>query len=286
MSTDELAALARRCWKILEAIHVPVYFTPGPAKEYEAIGLPPISYYFASRSAALGPASAELVTATFYSFCPDLVGKAVPQAWQHASPEQVLSARHKGIRETLAPVFGDAELSDAELAEAVELVREVTAGFSTAGRPLYAAHASLPWPEDPVLALWHGATLVREHRGDGHIAALLTSQLDPIEATITGGMASNTLRFNLKTRGFSEQEWADGFARLRDAGLTSSDTELSAAGNDLRAGIEDQTDRAATEGWDRIGVEGATRLNELITPVAKAIQAAELLPRALAKSKH
>lgn len=286
MSTNELAALARRCWKVLEAIHVPVYFTPGPAKEYEAIGLPPISYYFASRSAALGPASAELVTATFYSFCPELIGKAVPEAWQHASPEQVLSARHKGIRDTLAPVFADAALADGELAEAAALLREVTAGFSTSGRPLFAGHASLPWPEDPVLAVWHGATLVREHRGDGHIAALVTSPLDPIGATITGGMASNTLKFNLKTRGFTEQEWADGFARLRDAGLIASDTELSAEGERLRARIEEQTDAAALEGWDRIGVDGATRLNELITPLAKAIQAAELLPKSLAKSKH
>ena len=169
--------LARRAHRVLEPIHTLIYFVPEGGERYAALGVTGgMRGYFASRSAALGVVPAEVVVATFYNFSPTHVAKAIPSVWEATTPEQVLAARLDAVDAALQRLLGDAVPSE-EMAEAAGLAREAAESADVVGRPLFAAHASLPWPEQPHLALWHAATLLREHRGDGHIAALVLAGL-------------------------------------------------------------------------------------------------------------
>jgi len=268
-----LLAASRKAWADLEAIHVVGYFAEQSTAAYVELGLHPQLSYFAARSAAFGEASPELTVATFYNFAPWLVHAALPAAWQSASPDQVLEARLQGVGRALRSVLGDPDVT-----EALTLARRVCDDLSPAGRPLYAAHAALPWPEDDLLALWHAATLVREHRGDGHIAVLQLAALDPVEATVVGGLWAQTTSFLRKTRGWSDEEYAGAEDRLRDRGWLDADGALTAEGTAQRQQVEDRTDALAVEAWAGIGVEGATRLHELLGPMRRTVLGSGLLP--------
>lgn len=130
---------------------------------------------------------------------------------------------------------------------------------------MYAAHADLPVPEQPHLAYWHAATLLREHRGDAHLAALLAAGLDPVEAlvshTATGkGMSP---RLILATRGWRRGDWEDASARLRERGLLTAEDKLTEAGIALRTGLEEATDRMDLAPYEHLGGAGVARLTEL-----------------------
>ncbi len=273
MSDPDVTALARKCWGTLEPLHVVGYFAPEPADAYEALGLHRRLAYFAARSAAMGPVAPELTTATFYVFAPDLVGRALPSAWSTATPTVIQQARRGGVAAALHRILGDPDVS-----EAVDLAREATGGLTTPGRPLYAAHSTLDWPTDPMLALWHAATLLREHRGDGHVAALTLAGLDPVESLVIGGLYANNTEFVRTTRGWTESEWQAGQARLRDRGLLTAEGELSVAGRELRDQVEADTDRLAAAGFARLGADGTQRLTGLVAPLRDAVLASGVLP--------
>src|SRR5258708_29431334 len=133
--------------------------------------------YFGSGAAALGPVSANIVAATFYNFPPRMVARAIPDAWRLASPEQILAARYASADAALRRLLGD-QIASSEIAEAARLARTAAEGCEVAGRPLFPAHAALPWPDVPHLALWHAATLLPEYRGDRHVASLLAGGAD------------------------------------------------------------------------------------------------------------
>src|SRR5664280_1372085 len=194
---DPIPALARRCWAALETLHVVAYFAPEPAAAYRALGLSGRAGYFASRSAPMGPVPAGVTVATFYVFAPALVQRSILSAWEITTPVAVLTARHTGVTEALHRVLGEPDIG-----EALELARTACAGLTAPGRPLYAGHAALPWPTDELLALWHAASLLREHRGDGHVATLLQAGLDPVEAIVTGGLMAGTTGFMRTSRGW------------------------------------------------------------------------------------
>jgi hypothetical protein len=158
-----------------------------------------------------------------------------------------------------------------------DLDREACAGLTPAGRPVYAAWSAQPWPEDPLLQLWHAGLLLREHRGDGHVTALLSAGLDPVEALVTGGLASDSTEFVRTTRGWTDEEWAAGVERLRARGLVDNDG-LTQAGRDLRDDVETVTDFLAVEGWAHLGEDGIGRLVELVTPLREQVLASGVLP--------
>lgn len=279
---SSLAKSARRAWLSLEVLHVTGYFAPEPRERYKALGLRPSLAYFAARSAPMGPVPAEVTVATFYVFSPTLVSAALPAAWSVASPAKVLAARHDGVTATLRRVLGD--IDPVELVEATDLALTACAGLPLAGRPLYAGHASLPLPDDPLLRLWHAASLLREHRGDGHVAALLHAGLDPVEALVTGGATSSTTPFLRSTRGWTDEEWAAGEQRLRDRGLLKAGSaDLTPDGVALRAAVEVQTGLAALPGWAHLGEQGTTRLVELLRPWRDTVLAAGVLPAELSR---
>ncbi|MGH8994401.1 MAG: SCO6745 family protein, partial [Acidimicrobiia bacterium] len=210
---------ARALWPAFETIHATVYFAPEAPVAYKALGLKGgWMGYFATRSAAMGTASPGLVTAVFYNFHPAMVSRALPDAWSIATPEEVLTTRLEVVDAALRRLLPE-HLGTPGLVEAATLAREAAEAPAMAGRPLYGALRSLAWPAEPHLALWHAATLLREHRGDGHVAALTAAGLDGCEAHVTvaatGAVPRPTLQDNRK---WSDDEWAAAEERLRARG--------------------------------------------------------------------
>ncbi len=279
--TDPVAAeaptLARKAHGTLEPIHTLVYFAPEADQIYRAVGLKGgRRQYFASRSAAMGRVAPAVVTATFYNFSPALIGEAIPSAWEVTTPEQLLAARLEVADATLSRILGDDVVRSDDMTEAAALAREACDAIEWGvGRPLYAAHAALPWPEPAHLQLWHAQTLLREHRGDGHIAALVLAGLDPVEALVSyvplgKGLPESLLK---ATRGWEEADWDAARERLRHRGLLDQGNDYTAAGRAQREQIEHQTDVAASAPWAHLGPEGTARLRDLVRPWSKAVTA-------------
>ncbi|WP_415953492.1 SCO6745 family protein [Streptomyces sp. KLOTTS4A1] len=255
----------RRCQNMLNPLHSAHYFSPEYGKEMGAIGLdgwsPP---YFAGRSAALGAVGAGTVAATFYNFKHELIAEHVPAIWETAAPEAALAARLRAVDGSLRRLLGDA-VDSPEMAEAARLALTATEACTRPGRPLYAAHADLPLPEEPHLALWHAATLLREHRGDGHIAALLAADLGPLEALVSHTATGKgfAVKWALETRGWTRAEWDVAVQRLQERGLLDAERELTEAGTALRSELELATDRMDAAPYEHLGAAGVERLTEL-----------------------
>lgn len=277
-------ALARQTWRTLEPYHGAVYFSPEAAGQYAELGVDAKAGYFASRSAALGAAPADLVIATFYNFNPQLVRRAIPAAWEAATPQQFAAARLAGIDTTLRRILGT-DVSSPALARAAELARtaaEVTVSHPQ-GRPLFAAHAALPWPSEPHLVLWHAQTLLREFRGDGHVAALMTAGLSGLESLVThaatGDFAAAVLR---DSRGWTPEEWDQAVQNLRERGWLDDgpDLALTEDGKRRRAEIEHTTDQLSALPYLTLGPAACAELRSLVRPFSLAV-AKELLPWAV-----
>lgn len=258
------ALTARKTWRSMEAVHGMIYFTPDAPLAYAAVGVTKNRMgYFASRVAAMGPVPAEVVIATFYNFHPGLVQASMRDAWTITTPEAMLSARLNAVNTSLTRAFGAEVLSSVELAEAAGLTRRAAliACERPEGRPLFAAHASLPWPNEPHLELWHAQTLLREFRGDGHIAALTIEGLSGLEALITHAAAGDVTAAVLKaTRSWSDDEWDAGVEVLAERGIVNADGSFTDAGRAQRQWIEDRTDQNALAPYLEIGDDAALTL--------------------------
>ena len=225
--------------------------------------------YFASRSAPMGRVGAGPVAATFYVFNPSLVAHFIPAAWEAASPEDVVAARYRGVSAAWARLLGEDTLGSDEISEAADLAVTAAAGCTVAGRPLYAAHADLAWPDQPHMVLFHALTLIREHRGDGHVAALIGADLSGLEALITHTATGKgfTQPAAQATRGWSDEEWSTALAGLAERGIVSAAGELTDEGRALRTSIERRTEQSAVSSWDALGEAGTQRLTELCRPL-------------------
>jgi hypothetical protein len=287
MTDDFAVALSARAHRATESLHSLVYFAPEAQAQYVDIGLRPGSMpYFASRSAAMGAVCAGVTAATFYNFNPAMVAKHIPRAWTLASPAEVLAARLRIADSALRRLLGEG-LGSAELTELAQLAREATEPHAPEGRPLYAAHATLDWPDEPHLALWHAATLLREYRGDGHLAALLRAGLSGIEAIITHTATGRgfTVESAKKIRGWSDQQWDAATEALRSRGLMDADG-LSAAGVALRESIEADTDRLDTAAWRHLDEDRTVRLIELGKRLTRAVVAHGAFPPEVFAGPH
>ncbi|GAB2981732.1 hypothetical protein LWP59_05085 [Amycolatopsis acidiphila] len=280
MESEEARALAFKCHRVLDPLHSAIYFAPQADERLATTGLRPGRMtYFASRSAPMGAVTAGTVAATFYNFNPTLVAKHIPRAWTLATPAEVLDARLEAADTVLRRLLGDA-VSSTELAEAAELAREASDACTPEGRPLYAAHAGLDWPSEPHLVLWHAVTLLREYRGDGHIAALVVNGVGGLEALITHtATGKGFLPAAAKaTRGWSDEEWDEACTRLRADGVLDAEGGLTEQGRALRERVEDQTNAAACAPWRHLGAEKAARLHELGRGLSRAAVAAGAFP--------
>jgi hypothetical protein len=266
----------RRCHNVINPLHSTHYFSPDLNREMTALGVTDSrSAYFAVRAAAMGPVGAGVVTAAFYNFRPELVARHVPAVWETASPGAVLEARARAVDATLRRLLDEDVATSKEMNEAAELALRATEACSRHARPLYSAHADLSVPDEPHLAFWHAATLLREHRGDGHLTVLVGAELDPVEALVTHTATGKGMvpKWVLGTRGWSREDWDAAAGRLRERGLLDAQGELTAAGTALRGEIEAETDRLDRAPYEHLGAAGVERLTEL---------AGGLLTRALA----
>jgi hypothetical protein len=270
---------ARKTWRTVEPLHGMIYFAPEASASYARLGIRQEAGYFASRAAPMGAVRAETVIATFFNFSPRLVRPAVTDVWATAPPEDVIEARLEAADASLRRMLGDA-VDSPEMKRAADLARSAAerATEQCAGRPLFAGHAGLSWPEAPHQVVWHAQTLLREFRGDGHIAALVMNDLDPVEALVmhvaSGDVPSAFLR---STRGWSDAEWDAGVERLRQRGWVehpardSTDLALSGTGAAVRQEIEDATDRMAVFPYEALGEDACAELRALARPFSRAV---------------
>ncbi|MEU2155128.1 hypothetical protein ABZ532_08885 [Streptomyces sp. NPDC019396] len=275
----------RRCASALNSTHSIVYFSPDLPEAFAGIGIEDRSAAALSgRAAALGAVGPGTVAAAFSNYNHELLARHFPSVWETASPATVLAARLRTADSTLRRLLGDEGVESKEMAEAAGLALRAAEACTRHARPLYSAHADLPVPDEPHLAYWHAATLLREHRGDGHLAVLLSAGLDPLEAmashTATGkGMSP---RWALATRGWRRDDWDAAQERLRERGLLGADGELTAEGKALREELENGTDRLDAAPYEHLGQASVERLTELAygflgTAVAAGAFPADLL---------
>ncbi|ONK09329.1 hypothetical protein [Streptomyces sp. MP131-18] len=243
---NDATAAARRCAQALNSLHSLLYFTPDLAGELETFGIDDhTSIYLAGRASPLGAAGPELVTAAFNAFAPGLIAARLPALWGHITPRQAVAARQKAIGRALERLIGKEITTSRAMADAARLAAAAATAGALPGRPLYAANTAVEAPEEPHTALWHAATLLREHRGDGHIAVLGHAELTGIEALVIDcasghGMSKDIV---MPQRGWRQEEWSAAAERLADRGLVDVDGRLTARGTALRDTVERETGR-------------------------------------------
>lgn len=274
--------LARRLWSRFEAVHVLAYFAPTVAAAQAELGLTDrMVGYVASRSAPMGPVGPEPVTAAFYGFAPRMIARALPAAWDVAAPEVVLATTQRAVGELIAELAAD----EPSLTEAAGLAVEAARLHPTLGRPLAAAWSSVPWSEEPAVALWQAATLIRESRGDGHLALLVTEPLDGVEAHLTVRGDTEKVRGILGAlRGITDPEWDAAADRLRGRGLLDATGAPTPAGIALRERLEARTDELAAPPWVEFGAAPATTLLAALEPIVARVLAAGIVPGIVARA--
>ncbi|GAB2587087.1 hypothetical protein Aab01nite_50660 [Paractinoplanes abujensis] len=246
-------SVARRMWALFEPLHAVVYFAPQGAVAFEQAGVTGFwRRYFAGRAAALGAVGPGPVTAAFFGFAPVMVARALPDVWTRITPEAALAARTSGATAALTDLFTG--LPAATIAEAADVLTEAARAADMPGRVLAAAHADLPWPADPVGRLWHAATILREHRGDGHVAALLTAGIDGCEslawrAALDGGRLREVTQ---PARGWTDEQWQAAVGRLEERGWIAPDGTATGKGRDAYDWVEQLTDQLAAGPWDNL----------------------------------
>jgi hypothetical protein len=270
--------LARRFWAAIEPIHAVAYFAQEPAEAARKAGLRGSwMSYFASRVAPLGPVPPSAVGAMAYGFAPAMVARAIPDAWKFAAPSAVLQARLASVPQALrqhvdGPLLG-------AMGELSRLLWEAVAGCRFDGRPLAAAWSAVPRPDDEVAAAWLAATVLREHRGDGHVLAGVASGLRGIDASVTFAATGAIPRAMIQqTRGWTDADWAASVRRLQARGLLDSGGRLTKSGGALRREVEDLTDRLAAGPVERLGSVGVEHAIDLATPVSRHLIDTGLIP--------
>ena len=264
---SDLHETARRLRNLVEPLAAGVYFAPEAQQRYEALGLNYFEGYFCSRGACLGNAPWSVICAAFAHFKPGVVERAVTGGWSKTDAGTLLEARRDGATEQLERLLGE---PGPEVKQATEILFSLTDGVDPSGRMLYSGLSVLPVPETPMGRLWRAADLVREHRGDGHIAAWI-SRTDSCEITVLTelmwGLQPGAYVF---TRGWNQEEVDAARERLEERGLLDGDGQLTEVGHAFRGEIEHDTDMAEREVLERLG-DRAGELFSLIQPMARTI---------------
>jgi hypothetical protein len=265
------AERARKTWRTLEPVHGMIYFVPEAAASYARLGVAGPSAYFPSRAAPMGAVSADVVVSTFFNFNPDLVHAAIPAAWEAASPGEWVTARLAAVDAAFRRLLGDAVVESEGMSRAAHLARVAAneASRLTEGRPIAAGHAELPWPQEPHLALWHAQAVLREYRGDGHVALLVVHGLSGIEALVTHAAAGDVpVRVLQATRAWPDDAWRAAGDGLRERGWLEQGEplRLTAWGAAQRHGIEASTDELAAAPYVALGDDGCQELRALVRP--------------------
>ncbi len=273
-AVDDAAAVARRMWTLFEPIHVVTYFAPEARSAFEDAGLR--GYwrgYFAGRAAPLGAIGAAPVTGAFFSFAHPMVARAIPAVWDLITPEDALAVRSAGAVAALRSLLGSSDQALEAVRDAADLLASATAGLDCAGRVLASANAALPPSAEPLARLWQAATLLREHRGDGHYAALVAAGVDGCEALVLRAGLDAERGMLQPIRGWTDEEWEAAEVRLASRGWLGPDGQATPVGTAAHRAVEDATNLAAARPWARLGPAATDRLAALLSPVSLACAA-------------
>lgn len=269
--------LARRFFDRYEPVHAVTYFAPEARAALDALGYRGFWMgYFAARSAPLGAAPREVITAVFYNFAPERVAKALPAAWEIAGPQAALQTRQESA---VAALHRYGLGSDEKVRVAAELAGRAARQAPLDARPLFAANLALPWPDDPLSALWHATTLLREQRGDAHVAVLAAAGISGRESNVLHAAAGNVSRdYIARTRDYDETSWRQHEHTLAERGLLDDDGTLTAAGRQLKDHIELTTDTLALSALDALSDDEVETLFQALTPITRAVVAGGDVP--------
>lgn len=233
--------------------------------------------YFAARSAPLGRVPAEVVTAVFFNFPAERITRSVPAIWEVAEPAAVLAVRVSSAVAALGRYGVTDDLPG--VAEAAELTGAAARSAPLDGRPLFAANSALPWPDTPVAALWHATTLLREHRGDGHVAALVIEGLTGRESNVLHVAAGAVpAAFIKRSRDYTDEEWEACVEALATRGLLTAGGTLTDRGRAMKDRIEERTDELALTALRDLNDDEVERLFATLTPLTRVVVAGGDIP--------
>lgn len=272
-------ATARRLFDRFEPVHAVTYFAPESREAFHAAGFRGFWMgYFAGRSAPLGPVPADVVTAVFYNFSAAHVTRALPAAWEMASPAAAIRAREEAAARALRR-YG---LTDEDgVRTAADLLAKAAGSAPLAGRPLFAANSSLPWPTEPIAKLWHAATLLREQRGDTHVAVLVAHGIGGRECNVLHSIADRVPReFITRSRQYDDDEWGTCCESLAARGVLDDDGALTDEGHRVKQRIEDVTDQLSLSAFDALDDTELESLFRSLTPITRAVIAGGDIPAA------
>jgi len=266
------AAWSRSMWTLFEPIHAVTYFAPEARTAYERAGLRGFwRGYFAGRAAPLGAAGAAVVTAAFFNFAPAFVARAIPGVWELITPDEALRVRLDGATGALGSLLAGQEPA---AAAAAGLLGQAIGELDFSGRVLASADAALPAPDSGFAALWQAATVLREHRGDGHFAALAAADIDGCEAVVLRCCLDLRREVLQPVRGWTDEAWDGALSRLAARGWIGADGALTSAGREAHAAVESATDWAASRPWARLAPETTAEIAAALTPLARACASA------------
>src|SRR4051794_31672727 len=264
-----MSSIARRMFELVEPIGVVPYSTDEPNEAMFALGF--TNYwdtYFAGRAAPLGFVPAEVVDALFYNFAPGEVARHIPKVWRTTTPEAAIAARQSGCAKALRRILGD-QVDSSAFARAVELLTKAAISAPIEGRPMYAALRALPVPDDVVARLFHAAALLREHRGDGHIVALMSAGVGGVEAHVLYalGMDMPAEKFG-RIHHLPAAQLGDVIGGMRDRGLIGNDGWLTEHGRAVKHGVESLTDELAGKPYESLEPGEFDELIDALEPLA------------------
>jgi hypothetical protein len=260
--------LARALWTLFEPVHAVTYFSPQSRDALAAIGLTRYwDGYFAGRSAAVGALAGPPVTAMFSGFAPFLVDRALPAVWSVTTPAQVIEARYVGAAETLRALVPD----EATVTAAASALAQLTRNLDLVGRPLAAGFASLPLEDDPYRRVWQLAGTLREHRGDGHVIALVSLGIAGITTLLLRSGVDLDAASMQKARGWTDDDWSAEADRLVERGLLDAARRITPAGADLLNRAEHLTNRLALSAIDGLDEGAVCDVARALVPVAGAV---------------
>jgi hypothetical protein len=244
-------SMARRMFELVEPIGVIPYSADEPNEAMFALGLTNNwDTYFAGRAAPLGLVPAEVVDALFYNFAPGEVARHIPKVWRTTTPEAAFAARQVGCVRALRRILGD-HVDAPAFARATDLLLWAATSAPFEGRPMYAALRTIPIPDEVVARLFHAASLLREHRGDGHIAALMIEGVGGLEAHVLFALDMDmpAEKFG-RIHHLQVAQLAAVIDGMRERGLIGDDGWLSEPGRAVKQRVEAFTDDLAAKPYE------------------------------------
>jgi len=271
-----MSSMARRMFELVEPIGLIPYSADEPNETMFALGF--TNYwdtYFAGRAAPLGRVQAEVVDALFYNFAPGEVARHIPKVWDTTTPEVAFAARQAGCVKALRRILGD-HIASPAFARTTDLLLSAATAAPVEGRPMYAALRAIEVPQDVVARLFHAAAMLREHRGDGHIAALMTEDVGGLEAHVLYAldMGIPAEKFG-RIHHLPSAQLAAVVGGMRHRQLIGDDGWLSGTGRNVRQRVEKLTDDLAAAPYESLEPDELDELVANLEPLAELLLAAQ-----------